>query len=271
MNTKKVLVSLSLAASVALFSGCQAGKEFNSMMGIPNTPQEYVAKGGDKHLAIEFSKYWESSSISRDTIKITEHHFSFDDYVKQYELEDRIAQKFDESRYIQTYKDAIAKRGNSYKVYKNPLNKELFRVAYNIKKLKTWDKYSYNTYDWTPCIIEYNSNGRIVSALTQYNEVRVAFNNFRDSGAPAKATANITIFTGYKAKSLQNKISNRMFEDNFLYESKPTINTTQNQQVKNIATPTVNNTQEVSNKERAFSDAKEALMQKLKNFQMPKL
>ncbi len=218
---KKIVLSSVVSIGLVLgFSGCEAVKGFNNLMGIPNSPQEYIAKNSDKELATAFSKYWESSSITKNYIEIKENHFSFDDYIKQYELESKVAQRFDQSKYIQLYKETIKKRGNIFKVYKNALNKEIFRIAHNVKTLKTSDEYSYYRYDWTPCIIEYNKNGQIVSALTQANEIWVAYNHFGNSSAPSKSISTIKIFTGFTASSLQNKISNRLFENNFLYQSK---------------------------------------------------
>lgn len=225
MNKKNLLVLMSLVSSVVIFSGCQATKELNSLMGIPNTSKEYISKSGDKELATIFSKYMNTYNprtgrVSINSIVLYEKHFDFDDYIKQYELQDKVAQAFDQSKIVKEYKNTILKRGNSFKLYKNSLNKELIKSAYNISKLKTRDKYSYYRYDWTPCIIEFDKNGQIKSVMTQVYEISVAYNNFSDSYAPSKAESTITIFTGFKAKTLQNKISNRMFENNFLYESK---------------------------------------------------
>ncbi|MGB5793932.1 hypothetical protein [Poseidonibacter sp.] len=223
MFTKKSLV-IPLLATVVLFNGCQAVKEFNSLMGIPNTPKEYISKSGDKELATVFSKYMKTNNpsarrVSANSITLSEKHFSFSDYIEQYKLEDNIGQKFNQSELVDEYKDAILKRGNSFKVYKNAMNKAIIKAAYNVKKLKTWDDYSYFKYDWTPCIVEYTKNGKIKSVMVQHQEVFVAYNKFRDSQAPSKAESTVVIFTGYKASSLQNHISNNTFENNFLYGS----------------------------------------------------
>ncbi len=210
---KIVLTVASLGLVATLFTGCS----FNQF----ETPQEYIAKGQDKHLTTSFApKYWDKSRIYQDGITLREEIITFSDQIKQYQAEDRVGQLFDENEFVKIYKDAILKRGNSYKVYKNRLTEEIIKAAFNVQNLRKASQDRYHRYDWTPSIIEYDKNGNIVSALVQYHDIFVSLNHFSNNYAPVSVETETYVFTGYKAKSLKNKISNRWFEDYLLYESK---------------------------------------------------
>jgi len=224
---KNTVLGLSLATATIMFSGCEAVKQINSALGIANTPQEYIQKSSDKYLAQIFSQYFDgknnirTSGNPKEIIGLQAKIINFNEMVKQRDGYDQIERRFEQDEIVKVYQDAIINRGNSYKVYKNYLNKELLKALLNAKgEFKTQDKIAKYAYDWTPCIVEYDKNEKIVSAMVRYQEIAVAYNNFSDPYAPIQVESQILIVTDYKARSLQNRVSNRLFEDNLLYESK---------------------------------------------------
>lgn len=224
---KTATVGLSIIVVTTLFTGCEAVKRLNTLTGVPNTPQEFVKRSSDTYLATVFSKYFNNekyprtSGTSADLISLTTRVIDFNESIRQEKEFDTVEQRFEKDILVKEYKDAILKRGNSYKVYNNHLNKVLLRASLSVKgEFKTRDRVGKYAYDWTPTVVEYNMENKIVSAMVRYHKISVAFNQFDDPMAPVQVHSSVMILTDYKARSLQNRVSNRMFNENFLYGSK---------------------------------------------------
>lgn len=207
-----------------MFTGCtNAIKNVNSLMGIPNTPKEFVNKADDKYLAKVFSKYLNSKLIfphvGKQELSISSQPIQFWDKISQANSELAISEKFENDIIVKDYKEAVLNRGNKFVVYKSKFNEYLIKRINNATLLKTQDGRKYIKYNYTPAIIEYDNNNKIISILTRYYKIAVEWGDYSNSRANIRTYAVTDIYTNYKAASAMNKIKNSEFTDNELYSS----------------------------------------------------
>ena len=228
---KKVLISISLTVGILFLGGCtqsikNAASSVNSFMGIPNTPQEFIAQQSNKEMASALSEYFDKDgyhmgSYGNKGFYIKENLASFDkNNVTLNRARGYVAGlNIDNSKMADKYKDVLGKRSNTYSVYKNIVNQKIFEALVG-GELSGGDDLKYFYFNWTPAIVEYDSNGRMVSAFI--HKVIVKPNPF----APASGTMPValdieTIILNKSAINLiENSINNTFLAQNVLYSSK---------------------------------------------------
>ena len=101
------------------------------------------------------------------------------------------------------YLDTIKERGNTAKLFRSPVNS---MIANMISKPRS--SFPYYT-DWDPALIEYDSNGRVVSALVRFDHVTPA------AGYLYLDQINNILFDNF-AGTIEMSLGNNVLNDNYI-------------------------------------------------------
>jgi len=233
---KKVVLSLTLLFSLMLLSGCMS-------MG-PKTPAEFVKGQADKEMSAAFSKYmggeddyYFSNKRSGFTLKKT--HIGFTgskvdrstaiSYIKRLKLEkDELAK---------LYKEVLEKRGSSYTVYKGVMNNKIYEEIVGGKLSGSNGSLERYYYHLTPAIIEYDSEGRMKSALLRNATMTIHPVDRTGPYAPVKIEIETLFIDSNKVYTVESSIDNNEFSKYEIYSSKKDTPTSSNNSVASSGSP----------------------------------
>ena len=217
-----------LLVSLLLFSGC--GATLNNVLGIPNSPQEFIASQDDKELATAYADWYNSRTYDLRKNKwgftIGSVLVAFDDYDQHEAINNKknaqynvTAKKLDDDEIAKRYKAAVLKRGNKYTVYKNDITEMAYEaVVGGAMAKRDFDKQL--IFNWTPAIFEYDGEGRLKSVLLRMISITDHPLAKGEPLAPVKIEMSSDIFYGSAAYRVENKLNNRTLQEYTLYSSK---------------------------------------------------
>lgn len=217
---------IGLVLTTAFFTGC--GASFNSLVGVPNTKEEMVQKNDDKVLAEALSSIMDQKNdkkldrtidlgiVNTGIINLRAYNFiRFKDGVVNGNFSERLEELLENSFPMKTFVNVATKRGNKVKAYSGKINYYVFGLdGKDVNIWRTGQNVSY-IYEFGPTYIEFDKNNRIVSIISHYHDKYYEYNN---SAGRISVDTNFFIVTGAKAKSKQGQLTNKILEENFLFD-----------------------------------------------------
>lgn len=214
---KKILfkTGLSLLAGAILFTGCtsQMADNYAFSRGNPKSQQMFMNLSKDKELATELSKYWETTFHNKDGIIVIEEKDLVQGFEEKY-FSEKFYPAYENSHFVKEYVAFVAKRGNTVKKYNSNIHQDAIEIGlqqyyWDYIFQKNGTGFTSQFIPRTPIYIEFDKDGRIVSALGvyvwKYGELNVS------------VTAFHTYFTGETAKKLERIFTKKQLEDNLAF------------------------------------------------------
>ena len=212
---KKPIIQIGLLALVSayLLTGCTQqvadNKAFNT--GQPNSEKMFMDLSEDKELSASLSKNWNKVDYNKKGITtLKEENIVVG--VKSSEFTPNYLVNYEKSIYPKDYIAFAQKRGNTVKKYNNTINKKgmdridpYFSATHFYQDMKN----SYQGIASAPFYIEFDKDGRVVSALGSYV--------YKSGNYDVRADCYHTYFSGAKAKIIETIFTKKELEDNLAF------------------------------------------------------
>jgi len=218
---KKVVISIVALFSLMLLSGCMS-------MG-PKTPAEFVNGQADKEMSTAFSKYMGSeddyyfgNKRSGFTLKKTHVGFTGSNVDRSNAISYIKRLKLEKDELANLYKEVLEKRGSSYTVYKGEMNNKIYEEIVGGKLASSNGSLERYFYHLTPAIIEYDSDGRMKSALLRNVTMTIHPVDRTGPYAPVKIEVETLFIDSNKVYTVESSIDNNEFSRYEIYSSKKT-------------------------------------------------
>lgn len=206
---KKTLIAISTAS--LLFNGC-ANNGLNGLQ-VPKFMQmkDLSKVLTDKVLIDELAPFKNRLVESaKDRVVFKENIVSFKDNRGSKDFSGLATNRFYESKIVNTYLDAIKKKGNTYKKYSGDFSQTVVaRVDLNWY-VSVMSK-NYLSHKKFPIFLEFDKNNNIVSALITHTEYYEGYNENSVS-----LDAFYKIYTNEKVSFLRDTFTKKEFEENEL-------------------------------------------------------
>ena len=213
---KKPIIKMGLLAltSAYLLTGCtqQVTDNMAFKNGQPNSERMFMDLSEDKELAASLSKNWDKVNYNNNGItSLREENIVTS--VKSLEFLSNYLVNYEKSIYPKDYIAFAQKRGNTVKKYNSTINKKgmdridpYFSATHFYQDMKN----SYQGIATVPFYIEFDKDGRVVSALGSY---------VYKSGSYDVRVADCyhTYFSGAKAKIIETIFTKKELEDNLAF------------------------------------------------------
>lgn len=181
---------------------------------------------------IKFAYYFERQELTNDLVTFfnigEETEFGYDYIDSSFRLSnfkddvrlDSVRSYLDKNgaAAFRIYERAVKANGNTLKKYSTSLNAKIARLAlYDTLFLKkqfectnNGDKCVYNEF---PLLAEVTPEGKIVSLLVNFLDLKALYNNYRDGFTPTEINLNVSVVINAKLTNILNKISKKDFDD----------------------------------------------------------
>ncbi len=211
---KPIKIGLFVLASTYFLTGCtqQIADNMALKNGQPNSEKMFMDISDDKELAASLSKNWNKVNYNKNGIT-TLREENIVTNVKPLEFTANYLVNYEKSIYPKDYIAFAQKRGNTVKKYNSTINKKgmdridpYFSATHFYQDMKN----SSQSIASAPFYIEFDKDGRVVSALGSY---------VYKSGSYDVRVADCyhTYFTGAKAKVIEAIFTKKELEDNLAF------------------------------------------------------
>lgn len=212
---KKPIIKIGLLAlaSAYLLTGCtqQVTDNMAFKNGQPNSEKMFMDLSEDKELSASLSKNWNKVDYNKKGITTLKEE-NIVTGVKSSEFTPNYLVNYEKSIYPKDYIAFAQKRGNTVKKYNSTINKKgmdridpYFSATHFYQDMKN----SYQGIATAPFYIEFDKEGRVVSALGSYV--------YKSGNYDVRADCYHTYFSGAKAKIIETIFTKKELEDNLAF------------------------------------------------------
>ena len=212
---KKPIIKIGLLAlaSTYLLTGCtqQVTDNMAFKNGQPNSEKMFMDLSEDKELSASLSKNWNKVDYNKKGITTLKEE-NIVTGVKSSEFTPNYLVNYEKSIYPKDYIAFAQKRGNRVKKYNSTINKKgmdridpYFSATHFYQDMKN----SYQGIATAPFYIEFDKDGRVVSALGSYV--------YKSGSYDVRADCYHTYFSGAKAKIIETIFTKKELEDNLAF------------------------------------------------------
>ena len=213
MKRPIIKMGLLTLASTYLLTGCTQQDADNMAFknGQPNSVKMLMDLSEVKELSASLSKNWDKVNYNKKGITtLKEENIVLG--VKDLEFTADFLVNYEKSIYPKDYIAFAQKRGNSVKKYNNTINKkgmDKIDPYFSITHFSLDMKNSYQGISNGPFYIEYDKDGRVVSALGSYV--------YKSGRYDVRADCYHTYFSGAKAKIIETIFTKKELEENLAF------------------------------------------------------
>ncbi len=212
---KRPIIKIGLLALMSTYflTGCtqQVADNMAFKNGQPNSEKMFMDLSEDKELSASLSKNWDKVNYNKNGVTtLKEENIVVG--IKDLEFTANFLVNYEKSIYPKDYIAFAQKRGNSVKKYNNTINKKgldkidkYFSVSHFYLDMKN----SYQGISSGPFYIEYDKDGRVVSALGSYV--------YKSGRYDVRADCYHTYFSGAKAKIIETIFTKKELEENLAF------------------------------------------------------
>ncbi len=212
---KKPIIKIGLLAlaSAYLLTGCtqQVTDNMAFKNGQPNSEKMFMDLSEDKELSASLSKNWNKVDYNKKGITTLKEE-NIVTGVKSSEFTANYLVNYEKSIYPKDYIAFAQKRGNTVKKYNSTINRKAmdridpyFSATHFYQDMKN----SSQSIASAPFYIEFDKDGRVVSALGSYVYKSGKYN--------VRADCYHTYFSGAKAKIIETIFTKKELEDNLAF------------------------------------------------------
>lgn len=212
---KKLIIKIGLLTLVStyLLTGCtqQVTDNMAFKNGQPNSEKMFMDLSEDKELSASLSKNWNKVDYNKKGITTLKEE-NIVTGVKSSEFTPNYLVNYEKSIYPKDYIAFAQKRGNTVKKYNNTINKKgmdridpYFSATHFYQDMRN----SYQGIATAPFYIEFDKEGRVVSALGSYV--------YKSGKYDIRADCYHTYFSGAKAKIIESIFTKKELEDNLAF------------------------------------------------------
>jgi major membrane immunogen (membrane-anchored lipoprotein) len=212
---KKPIIKMGLLAltSAYLLTGCtqQVTDNMAFKNGQPNSERMFMDLSEDKELSASLSKNWNKVDYNKKGITTLKEE-NIVTGVKSSEFTANYLVNYEKSIYPKDYIAFAQKRGNTVKKYNSTINKKAMNridPSFSATHFYQDTQNNYHNVATAPFYIEYDKDGRVVSALGSYV--------YKSGKYDITADCYHTYFSGAKAKIIETIFTKKELEDNLAF------------------------------------------------------
>ncbi len=212
---KKPLIKMGLLAlaSAYLLTGCtpQIAHNMAFKNGQPNSEKMFMDLSEDKELSASLSKNWNKVDYNKKGITTLKEE-NIVTGVKPLELAPNYLVNYEKSIYPKDYIVFAQKRGNTVKKYNSTINKKgMNKIDPYFSATHFYQDTQNSYYDVisAPFYIEFDKDGRVVSALGSYV--------YKSGKYDVRADCYHTYFSGANTKIIETIFTKKELEDNLAF------------------------------------------------------
>ncbi len=214
-KVKKPIIKIGFLAlaSTYLLTGCtqQVADNMAFKNGQPNSEKMFMDLSEDKELSASLSKSWDKVNYNKKGVTTLKEE-NIVTGVKESEFTSNYLVNYEKSIYPKDYIAFAQKRGNTVKKYNSTINRKgmdridpFFSGTHFYLDMKN----SYQGISSGPFYIEYDKDGRVVSALGSYV--------YKSGKYDIRADCYHTYFSGAKAKIIETIFTKKELEENLAF------------------------------------------------------